>query len=45
MRTFFRWAVAEGYPVAPRILQMPKVRVPWKEPGYPLLSDCLRRHI
>jgi integrase len=31
-RTFFRWAVAEGYPVAPRILQMPKVRVPWKEP-------------
>jgi integrase len=32
MRTFFRWAVAEGYPVAPRILQMPKVRVPWKEP-------------
>ena len=32
MRTFFRWALAEGYPVAPRILQMPKVRVPWKEP-------------
>ena len=32
MRTFFRWAVAEGYPVATRILQMPKVRVPWKEP-------------
>jgi integrase len=32
IRTFFRWAVAEGYPVAPRILQMPKVRVPWKEP-------------
>ncbi|HUZ88032.1 MAG TPA: hypothetical protein VNF26_13890 [Candidatus Baltobacterales bacterium] len=32
MRTFFRWAVGEGYPVAPRILQMPKVRVPWKEP-------------
>lgn len=32
VRTFFRWAAAEGYPVAPRILQMPKVRVPWKEP-------------
>ena len=32
LRTFFRWAAAEGYPVAPRILQLPKVRVPWKEP-------------
>ena len=32
LRTFFRWASAEGYPVAPRILALPKVRVPWKEP-------------
>jgi site-specific recombinase XerD len=32
LRTFFRWATAEGYAVAPRILQLQKVRVPWKEP-------------
>ena len=32
LRAFFRWAQAEGYPVAPRLLQLPKVRVPWKEP-------------
>ncbi|HXM55740.1 MAG TPA: site-specific integrase [Candidatus Dormibacteraeota bacterium] len=32
LRTFFRWAAAEGYPVADRILALPKVRVPWKEP-------------
>jgi site-specific recombinase XerD len=32
MRTFFRWASAEGYLVASRILQLAKVRVPWKEP-------------
>ena len=32
LRTFFRWASAEGYPVAERILTLPKVRVPWKEP-------------
>ena len=32
LRTFFRWADAEGYAVAPRILSLPKVRVPWKEP-------------
>jgi integrase len=32
LRTFFRWASAEGYPVADRILALPKVRVPWKEP-------------
>jgi integrase len=32
LRAFFRWAHAEGYQVAPRILQLPRVRVPWKEP-------------
>jgi site-specific recombinase XerD len=32
LRTFFRWASAEGYPVAERIVTLPKVRVPWKEP-------------
>jgi integrase len=31
LRTFFRWVSAEGYPVAERILALPKVRVPWKE--------------
>ena len=32
IRTFFRWALDEGYEVQPRILTLRRVRVPWKEP-------------